>query len=85
MHRKILAKNWCQINGAGVYHNREVSKEASNLRSYFLVFQETAAEFVEKNSFWPANVVHDSFNLNEEARKWLKSLPQDESPFSVTK
>ena len=72
-----LIRIWCQKNRSEVHHIREVSKEGSNLRSYHLVFPETAAEFVEKNDFWPENV-HGRFYLNEEARNWLQSLPQDE-------
>ena len=74
-----LIKNWCANNGAELLHLREISREGSKLRSYHLVFPESSSDIIERSDFWPENVVHGRYYLNEEARNWLKSIPSDEN------
>ena len=63
-----LIKNWCAKNGAELLHLREISREGSKLRSYHLVFPESSSDIIERSDFWPKNVVHGGYYLNDEAR-----------------
>ena len=64
-----MIRNWCSDGGANVHHLREVTKLP-------LVFSEDAHETIMEHSFWPSNVVHGRFFLNDDARNWLRCLHQ---------
>ena len=72
-----MIRNWCCDGGAPVLHLREITKESSKMKSFHLVFSEEAHETIMEDSFWPSNVVHGRFFLNDDARNWLRSLPPD--------
>ena len=74
---ETMIRNWCCESGAPVLHLREITKEGSKMKSFHLVFSEEAHETIVEDSFWPSNVVHGRFFLNDDARNWLRSLPPD--------
>lgn len=69
-------KDWCSSKGADVMNVRELTNDKSDFRSFHLVFDAKFADKIDKDEFWPANIVHNRYYLNKDAIEWLKKNSQ---------
>lgn len=65
-------ENWCESKGAKPSLAREITREDASMRSFHLVFPDTAADLIGDANFWPQNVNVARYYLNKEAAEWLK-------------
>ena len=65
-------ENWCESKGARPSLAREITREDASMRSFHLVFPDTAADLIGDANFWPQNVNVARYYLNKEAAEWLK-------------
>ena len=71
-------KTYCMEKAMGLLHIRSISKADAYFKSFHCVFNGTN-ENAENPDSWPENVMIGRYRLNEEARSWLKTLPQQKS------